>query len=98
MNGGVGKTVACAACHGEGFERQRRCATLAGRSPSYLARQLYDIEHFMRNGQGIQLMRPVVRNLSKKIFWRSRRMWLRLNRRRHELSPAEAGATTGQVF
>jgi cytochrome c553 len=38
--------------------------SLAGRSPSYLARQLYDFQHFTRVGPGAQMMQPVVANLS----------------------------------
>jgi cytochrome c553 len=37
---------------------------IAGRSPSYLARQLNEIQHYQRNGPGTQLMRPVVQNLT----------------------------------
>jgi len=65
VGGGMGKTVACAACHGEGLKGDRDVPSLAGRSPSYLARQLYDMQHFTRNGPGAALMRPVVKNLSE---------------------------------
>jgi len=65
VKGGAGKTVACAACHGEGLKGNGNFPPLAGRSPSYIARQLYDIQHYTRNGPGTQLMRPVVQNLSE---------------------------------
>jgi cytochrome c553 len=65
LRGGNGKTVACAACHGEGLKGNGNFPPLAGRSPSYLARQLYDIQKFARNGPGAQLMRPVVERLSE---------------------------------
>jgi cytochrome c553 len=65
VKGGAGKTVACAACHGEGLKGNGNFPPLAGRSPSYLARQLYDIQKYTRNGPGTQLMRPVVQNLSE---------------------------------
>jgi cytochrome c553 len=65
LRGGAGKTVACAACHGEGLKGNGNFPPLAGRSPSYLARQLYDIQQYTRNGPGTQLMRPVVQNLSQ---------------------------------
>lgn len=65
VRGGGGKTVACAACHGENLKGNGNFPPLAGRSPSYLARQLYDIQHFTRNGPGTQLMRPVVENLTE---------------------------------
>jgi cytochrome c553 len=64
VKGGAGKTVACAACHGEGLKGNGNFPPLAGRSPSYLARQLYDIQHYARNGPGTQLMRPIVQNLN----------------------------------
>jgi cytochrome c553 len=66
LRGGNGKTVACAACHGEGLKGNGNFPPLAGRSPSYLARQLYDIQKFTRNGPGTQLMRPVVEKLSEE--------------------------------
>ena len=65
VRGGGGKTVACAACHGEGLKGNGNFPPLAGRSPSYLARQLYDIQQYTRNGPGTQLMRPIVQNLSE---------------------------------
>jgi cytochrome c553 len=65
VRGGAGKTVACAACHGEGLKGNGNFPPLAGRSPSYLARQLYDIQQYTRNGPGTQLMRPVVQNLNQ---------------------------------
>jgi cytochrome c553 len=65
LRGGAGKTVACAACHGEGLKGNGNFPPLAGRSPSYFARQLYDIQQYTRNGPGTQLMRPVVQNLSE---------------------------------
>jgi cytochrome c553 len=65
VRGGAGKTVACAACHGEGLKGNGNFPPLAGRSPSYLARQLYDIQQFTRNGPGTQLMRPIVQNLTE---------------------------------
>ena len=63
--GGDGKTVACAACHGDGLKGNGNFPSLAGRSPSYLARQLYDMQHFTRVGPGTQLMQPVVEKLSE---------------------------------
>ena len=65
VRGGAGKTVACAACHGEGLKGNGNFPPIAGRSPSYLARQLYDMQQYTRNGPGTQLMRPVVQNLTQ---------------------------------
>jgi cytochrome c553 len=64
LRGGAGKTVACAACHGDDLKGNGNFPPIVGRSPSYLARQLYDIQQYTRNGPGTQLMRPVVQNLS----------------------------------
>jgi cytochrome c553 len=66
LGGGEGKTVACASCHGEGLKGTEKFPALAGRSPSYLARQLYDFQHLTRVGPGSLLMRPVVQNLSEE--------------------------------
>jgi cytochrome c553 len=66
LKGGAGTTVACAACHGEGLKGNGNFPPLAGRSPSYLARQLYDIQRYTRNGPGTQLMRPVVQDLNEE--------------------------------
>jgi cytochrome c553 len=37
---------------------------LAGRSPSYIVRQLYDMQHGVRSGQWSELMKSVVAGLS----------------------------------
>ena len=39
---------------------------IAGRSPSYLMRQLYDMQQGTRNGSWTQLMKPVVSRLSEE--------------------------------
>lgn len=54
----------CAACHGEGLHGLGPVPPLAGRSPSYLFRQLYDMKHGARNGSWSALMKPVVAKLS----------------------------------
>lgn len=66
LRGGDGKTVACAACHGEGLKGTDKFPSLAGRSPGYLARQLYDFQHFTRVGPGSVLMQPIVERLSEE--------------------------------
>ena len=63
--GGAGKTLACAICHGEGLGGIGPIPGIAGRSPSYLARQLYDIQQGARHGGITDLMKPVVAKLSK---------------------------------
>ena len=61
---GAGKTTPCAICHGAGLKGLGPVPALAGRSPSYLVRQLYDIQHGTRNGPWSELMKPVVAGLS----------------------------------
>ena len=45
--------------------REDKSSRFAGRSPSYIMRQLYDIQHGVRNGQWAELMKPVVAGLSE---------------------------------
>jgi cytochrome c553 len=59
-----GKTTACAGCHGKDLMGAADVPPLANRSPSYLARQLYDFQQGTRNGTSAPLMRPVVANLT----------------------------------
>jgi cytochrome c553 len=59
-----GKTVACATCHGPDLKGLAEVPRLAGRSPSYLARQIYDIQQGTRKAPLAQLMKPVVANLT----------------------------------
>jgi cytochrome c553 len=61
---GAGKTTQCAACHGADLKGLGPVPGIAGRSPSYLARQMYDMQHGARNGAWTQLMKPVVANLT----------------------------------
>ena len=60
MNGGNGKTTRCAICHGEDLQGLGPVPGLAGRSPSYLMRQLFDIQSGARSGVWTSLMKPVV--------------------------------------
>ena len=59
-----GKTTACSGCHGKDLMGTDDVPPLAGRSPSYLARQLFDFQQGTRNGASAPLMRPVVANLT----------------------------------
>ena len=63
--GGSGKTLACAICHGADLGGIGPIPGIAARSPSYIARQLYDIEQGARHGGITDLMKPVVAKLSK---------------------------------
>jgi cytochrome c553 len=61
-NGGGGKTVACAICHGEGQKGLANVPRIAGVHPIYLARQLYLFKEGDRNGPDAPLMkRPVAK-------------------------------------
>jgi cytochrome c553 len=61
---GAGKTTQCGACHGADLKGLGPVPGLAGRSPSYLARQLYDMQQGTRKGSWTELMKPVVEKLS----------------------------------
>jgi len=61
--GGKGKTVACAKCHGPGLRGSGNVPAIAGRSPSYIVRQLYDIQSGARSGVASRQMRRPVANL-----------------------------------
>jgi cytochrome c553 len=63
-NNRAGNTIACAICHGADLRGLGPVPGLAGRSPSYLVRQLYDMQHGVRNSEWTQLMKPVVARLS----------------------------------
>ena len=58
-----GKVTACTACHGLDLRGLGPVPRLAGRSPSYIARQLYDMQHGNRSGTWTPLMAAVVANL-----------------------------------
>jgi cytochrome c553 len=62
--GGSGTTMACATCHGPELTGTGSIPGIAGRSPSYLVRQLYDIQQRQRQGSAAALMVPVVEKLS----------------------------------
>jgi cytochrome c553 len=64
VRGGDGKTTACGVCHGADLKGLGPVPGIAGRSPSYLVRQLYDMQSGSRSGEWTQLMKPVVANLS----------------------------------
>ena len=62
--GGGGKTIACGICHGADLRGLGPVPALAGRSPSYLVRQLYDMQQGVRKGQWAALMQEVVARLT----------------------------------
>jgi cytochrome c553 len=62
--GGAAVTTPCATCHGPDLKGVAAIPGIAGRSPSYLVRQLYDFQQHARAGSAGALMLPVVENLS----------------------------------
>jgi cytochrome c553 len=64
MTGGGGKTTRCTICHGADLMGMGPVPGLAGRSPSYLVRQLYDMRQGKRSGEWTKLMLPVVGKLT----------------------------------
>jgi cytochrome c553 len=63
--GGNGKTARCDICHGPGLKGLGPVPGIAGRSPSYTMRQLFDLKHGARNGLWADLMKPVVARLTE---------------------------------
>ncbi len=66
VTSGGGKTLACAGCHGSDLKGLGPVPGIAGRSPSYLVRQMYDMQAGARNGLWTPLMMKVVSQLSSE--------------------------------
>ena len=62
---GAGKTTACAVCHGADLKGLGPVPGIAGRSPSYMVRQMFDMQQGARKGVWTDLMKPVVSKLSE---------------------------------
>ena len=62
--GGRGKTTVCATCHGQGLKGLGDVPPLAGRSPTYTVRQLYDFQSGARAGLLSPLMKESVARLN----------------------------------
>jgi cytochrome c553 len=60
----LAKTGQCTICHGSDLEGLGPVPGIAGRSPSYTARQLYDMQSGSRKGVWTDLMKPVVEKLN----------------------------------
>jgi cytochrome c553 len=58
------KSLACGVCHGSDLKGLGPVPGIAGRSPSYLARQMYDMQSGARRGEWADLMKPVVAKFS----------------------------------
>ena len=63
--GGEGLTTPCGTCHGANLKGVDPIPGIAGRSPSYLVRQIYDFQQRARQGSAAALMAPVVEKLSQ---------------------------------
>jgi cytochrome c553 len=61
---GGGRTTPCGICHGVDLKGLGPSPRLAGRSPSYIVRQLYDFRSGARAGLWSPLMHGVVRDLT----------------------------------
>jgi len=61
---GGGKTIVCGNCHGTDLKGIGPVPSLAGRSPSYLMRQMFDMQQGNRKGNWTELMKPVVAKLT----------------------------------
>jgi cytochrome c553 len=63
-NGGDGRTVACGTCHGGDLKGLGPVPPLAGRSPSYTVRQMFDMQQGVRKGPWSALMKAAVEKLT----------------------------------
>jgi cytochrome c553 len=63
-NGGGGRTIACATCHGDGMKGLANVPRIAGLHPIYIARQLYLFKDGGRNGPDAPLMKKAVAQLN----------------------------------
>jgi cytochrome c553 len=64
VTSGGTRTSPCGVCHGADLNGLDPVPGIAGRSPSYLVRQLYDMQQGTRNGTWTELMKPVVKSLT----------------------------------
>jgi cytochrome c553 len=62
--GGNGETMACTLCHGADLKGVGDVPSIAGRSPSQMARQLFDFQTGARRGAGSALMKAPVARLT----------------------------------
>src|ERR1700682_847744 len=64
--GVAGSGTQCAGCHGPTLGGVGGIPAIAGRSPSYAVRQLYDFKSGARAGSGSELMKPVVEKMTSE--------------------------------
>jgi cytochrome c553 len=63
VSGGTSRTIACSSCHGANLMGDAGIPPIAGRSPSYIVRQLIDIQSGHRTGEDVVAMQGVVAEL-----------------------------------
>jgi cytochrome c553 len=63
-SGNSASTTACDTCHGAGLKGAGAIPGIAGRSPTYIFRQLYDDKHKVRAGPASAAMMPSVEKLT----------------------------------
>ena len=61
-----GKTTPCVTCHGLNLLGVADVPPIAGRSPSYIVRQIWDIQQGTRNSAAVQLMKLATANLNEE--------------------------------
>jgi cytochrome c553 len=61
---GSGRMLRCSTCHGRDLTGKGKTPALEGRSPSYIVRQLYDIQSGARTGPDVHRMKPIVAKLT----------------------------------
>jgi cytochrome c553 len=59
-----GRTTPCVTCHGLDLMGVADVPPIAGRSPSYIVRQVWDIQQGTRNSEAVQLMKMAVAQLT----------------------------------
>ncbi len=64
VHGNGGKTTSCGTCHGADLRGLGPVPALAGRSPSYTVRQLFDMQTGARHGLWSPLMRAAIEKLT----------------------------------
>jgi cytochrome c553 len=60
------RALDCRVCHGADLQGVGPVPGIAGRSPSYLARQMFDMQAGARRGEWVDLMKPIVAKLTEE--------------------------------
>lgn len=60
----LAKAAQCGSCHGSDLKGLGPVPGIAGRSPSYMVRQMFDMQSGARKGEWTELMKPVVAKMS----------------------------------